>query len=56
MVATAHHLVDLADPANAHAATRWRSDLAAGGREGVVVKPREFIARGRKGPVQPVPF
>lgn len=53
MVATAHHLVDLADPASADAATRWWSDLTAGGGEGMVVKPRDFIAQGRKRLVQP---
>jgi protein phosphatase len=53
LVATAHHLVDLADPACTEAATRWWSDLTAGGGEGMVVKPRDFIARGRKGPMQP---
>jgi protein phosphatase len=53
MVATAHHLVDLADPASVDAATRWWSDLTAGGGEGMVVKPRNFVAQGRKGQAQP---
>jgi len=53
MVATAHHLVDLADPTSTEAATHWWSDLTARGGEGMVVKPRGFIARGRKGLVQP---
>jgi polynucleotide kinase-phosphatase len=53
MVATAHHPVDLADPASIAAATGWWSDLTAAGSEGMVVKPRDFIAQGRKGPVQP---
>jgi hypothetical protein len=53
MVATAHLLVDLADPASAAAAARWWSDLTAGGGEGMVAKPRDFIAGGRKGLVQP---
>jgi protein phosphatase len=53
MVATAHHLVDLANPASAEAAARWWTDLTAGGGEGMVVKPRDFIAQGRKGLVQP---
>ena len=53
MVATAHRLVDLTDPASTEAATRWWGDLTARGGEGMVVKPREFIARGRKGLAQP---
>jgi protein phosphatase len=52
MVATTHHLADLADPASADVAARWWTDLTAGGGEGMVVKPRDFIAQGRKGLVQ----
>src|SRR5262245_62751185 len=52
MVATAHHLVDLADPASTEAAIGWWSDLTARGGEGMVVKPRDFIVQGRKGLVQ----
>jgi protein phosphatase len=50
MVATAHHLVDLADPGSADAVVERPT---AGGGEGMVVKPRDVIARGRKGLVQP---
>src|SRR5262249_38778346 len=53
MVATAHHRVNFSDPASTEAATQWWSDLTAGGGEGVVGKPRDFIVQGRKGPVQP---
>ena len=53
MLATTHRLVDLADPASVGAATQWWSDLTAKGGEGMVVKPRAFIVRGRKGLVQP---
>ena len=53
MLATAHRSVDLADPASVEAATQWWSELTANGGEGMVVKPRAFIARGRKGLVQP---
>jgi protein phosphatase len=49
MLATAHRLVDLTDPASIAAATAWWSDLTAGGGEGMVVKPRAFLAQGRKG-------
>jgi protein phosphatase len=53
VMATTHHLVDLAEPASMDAATRWWSDLTGRGGEGMVVKPHSFIARGRKGFVQP---
>jgi protein phosphatase len=53
MVATAHRLVDLADPASVAAATGWWTDLTGRGGEGMVVKPRVFLAHGRRGPVQP---
>jgi protein phosphatase len=52
-LATGHRLVDLADPAAVEAATQWWSDLAAGGGEGMVVKPRAFAPRGAKGLAQP---
>jgi protein phosphatase len=53
LVATAHHLVDLADAASVEAATQWWSELTARGGEGMVVKPRTFVTTGRKGLVQP---
>jgi protein phosphatase len=53
LLATTHRLVDLADRAGTDAATEWWNDLTAAGGEGMVVKPRAFIARGRKGLVQP---
>lgn len=53
MVATSHRLVDLADQISVAAATEWWSALTAAGGEGMVVKPRQFIVRGRKGLVQP---
>lgn len=52
-VATAHRVVDLADAAACEAAVQWWEDLTRGGGEGVVVKPFDFIARGRKGLLQP---
>jgi protein phosphatase len=53
LMATAHHLVDLTDPASIERATAWWSELTARGGEGMVVKPRPFIVRGPKGLVQP---
>jgi protein phosphatase len=53
VVATPWRVVDLADPASEAAAIQWWTELTAGGGEGMVVKPMEFIARGRKGILQP---
>jgi protein phosphatase len=53
IMATAHHLVDLTDPASTEAATAWWMELTARGGEGMVVKPRSYIARGLKGMAQP---
>jgi protein phosphatase len=53
IMATAHRLVDLADAASVEAATDWWTGLTTRGGEGMVVKPRSFIARGRKGMAQP---
>jgi protein phosphatase len=53
LIPTAHRMVDLGDEASVAAAIAWWTDLTAAGGEGVVVKPRAFIARGRTGLVQP---
>jgi protein phosphatase len=45
--------VDLSDPSSEAAATDWWCRHTESGGEGMVVKPAEFIARGRKGVVQP---
>ncbi len=50
---TAHHMVDLADEASRAAAEQWWLELTANGGEGMVVKPREFVAMGKRGVVQP---
>lgn len=52
-IATAHREVDLHDEASTRAAEDWWLDLTARGGEGMVVKPLGFVARGRKGLVQP---
>lgn len=43
----------LADAAACAEAVDWWEALTAGGGEGMVVKPRDFVARGAKGLVQP---
>ncbi len=44
---------DLADEAQCAAAVGWWEELTAAGGEGMVVKPLDFVARGRHGLVQP---
>jgi protein phosphatase len=56
LVATPYRLVDLAnssDPATEAAATAWWEERTGQGGEGMVVKPLEFLARGRRGLAQP---
>ncbi len=53
LTATPYRVVDLADPASEEAATAWWEDLTARGGEGMVIKPLSFLARGRRGLVQP---
>jgi protein phosphatase len=50
---TAHVVVDTTDSDSEAAGTAWWDELTAGGGEGMVVKPLEFLARGRRGLVQP---
>ncbi|MFL5964863.1 MAG: polynucleotide kinase-phosphatase [Gaiellaceae bacterium] len=52
-IATAFTEVQLADPASEEQATAWWEEMTARGGEGMVVKPKEFIARGKRGLVQP---
>jgi protein phosphatase len=53
LMATAHRVVDVTDPADVDAGVAWWEQLTAGGGEGMVVKPLAFVARGAKGLVQP---
>jgi protein phosphatase len=53
LLATPYQLVDATDPDSEALGTRWWEELTAQGGEGMVVKPLEFIARGRRGLVQP---
>ena len=50
---TSHRMVDLTDPVAESDATAWWEEMTARGGEGMVVKPISFIARGRRGLVQP---
>jgi protein phosphatase len=51
--ATAGVAVDTTDPASEERGTAWWGELTAGGGEGMVVKPMDFVVRGRRGLVQP---
>lgn len=53
LLATAHRVVDVTDPSSQEEAIRWWSELTDEGGEGIVVKPLDFIARGRRGITQP---
>jgi protein phosphatase len=53
LLATPYRIVDLTDPSSQTAATQWWEELTNAGGEGMVVKPLDFIARGRRGIAQP---
>jgi len=50
---TRWRLLDLTDAGACAEAAQWWETLTATGGEGMVVKPRDFIARGSKGLLQP---
>jgi protein phosphatase len=50
---TARLTVDVTNPEGEDRAIEWWEQLTADGGEGMVVKPMSFVARGRKGIVQP---
>jgi protein phosphatase len=51
--ATATVVVDSTDPESEERATAWWEELTGSGGEGMVVKPVDFVARGRRGLAQP---
>jgi protein phosphatase len=53
LLATAYKVVDLTDPASVAAGSGWWVELTGRGGEGMVVKPLDFILRGRRGLSQP---
>jgi protein phosphatase len=53
LMATPHRVVETSDPSTVADACRWWEEATAGGSEGMVVKPLEWVAHGRKGLVQP---
>jgi polynucleotide kinase-phosphatase len=53
LVATPCRVVELADEAQIDMATAWWREMTAAGGEGMVVKPYDFVARGKRGLLQP---
>ena len=53
LMVTDHRIVDLTDETSIAAATEWWETLTSTGGEGMVVKPLDFIVRGRRGLLQP---
>jgi protein phosphatase len=53
LLATPYRLVDITDPSQVAEASAWWTDLTEQGGEGMVVKPLDFIATGKKGLIQP---
>jgi protein phosphatase len=53
LMATAHKIVDVTDAQSEAEGVRWWEELTGRGGEGMVVKPLDFVARGRRGIVQP---
>lgn len=53
LLATPCKIVDLTDDASQREGVSWWTELTGRGGEGMVVKPYDFIARGRRGIVQP---
>jgi protein phosphatase len=53
LLATSYRQVDVTDTASVEEATQWWEELTGRGGEGMVVKPLDFIERGRRGLTQP---
>ncbi|MEO1763895.1 MAG: polynucleotide kinase-phosphatase, partial [Cyanobacteria bacterium J06629_18] len=53
LMATNHKIIDLNDPSSEAEGTHWWEEMTDKGGEGMVVKPLEFIVKGKKGILQP---
>lgn len=53
LLATPYKVVDLQNPESYQHAIQWWMDITAGGGEGMVVKPYDFIATDQEGLMQP---
>ncbi|KAA3605534.1 MAG: polynucleotide kinase-phosphatase [Planctomycetota bacterium] len=53
LLATQHRSVSLADLESCKQAEDWWQQMTAAGGEGMVVKPKDFVAKGKRGLLQP---
>ncbi len=53
LFSTPYKVVDVTEAGNIEEATHWWEELTGRGGEGMVVKPLDFIVRGRRGLAQP---
>ena len=53
LLATPHRVINVTDPVEVEAGIAWWEQLTGAGGEGMVVKPLDFVVRGKKGLVQP---
>jgi protein phosphatase len=53
IVATPFHVIDTTNPESEANGIAWWQELTASGGEGMVVKPLEFVAKNRRGLIQP---
>jgi protein phosphatase len=53
LLATAHKTIEVNDPQSVDTGISWWKELTAQGGEGMVVKPLDFLIRGKKGLIQP---
>lgn len=53
LVATPYHIIDVTKPEEVKSAIDWWTALTEKGGEGMVVKPLNFVSRGRRGILQP---
>jgi len=53
LMSTSYRIVDLNDPQSQRKALDWWEELTGRGSEGMVVKPYDFISKGKRGLIQP---
>jgi protein phosphatase len=53
LLATPYKIIDVTNSQSQSEGVKWWEELTGSGGEGMVVKPRSFVARGPKGLVQP---
>jgi protein phosphatase len=53
IIATPFQVIDVTDEASVAAGVSWWTDLTSRGGEGMVIKPLDFVIRGKRGMVQP---